>query len=64
MKLLEFGMKYYRSKNLLLRLTAMICLGIVKLQTRRMEKTLQKKQIDIPDSEDALQKILNKNPEQ
>ncbi|MDY3917467.1 MAG: hypothetical protein SOZ59_00515 [Candidatus Limivivens sp.] len=58
MKLLNFGMKYRRSRNPILRFLAFVCLTIVKRQTQKMEEEAEKAEIDFSDCGPSAEEML------
>ncbi|MDO5424083.1 MAG: hypothetical protein Q4F41_10190 [Eubacteriales bacterium] len=66
MEFLNFGMKHRKSKNPFLRFLASICLFFVKKETERIEKKVEKTEIDFEtlSAEEMLRRVKQREKEE
>lgn len=60
MKFLQFGMKYYCSKNIIKRAAGLIALQIAKMEADRIEKEVEDFEMDMPAEKYELEEIFKR----
>lgn len=60
MKFLEFANRHYYNKNLFLRFCVFIAMQIVNIETRWIEKIVEKEHLNTSGAEEGLKKIFER----